>query len=138
MKTHASWLNFHHQTEHIEWIITLGPLNCIACRIVLANDELIVVKQRRNRQEFRYFTIAAIDKKFEKLARPDKVKQSRQRSFEPEEQIITDSLRRIGGTVGGEGRDTMNLDKKRNDLLGRLVKLYEKDDLGLSNSEVMI
>jgi hypothetical protein len=52
--------------------------------------------------------------------------------------IDTDSLLRIGGAIGGEGREGMNLDKKRNDLLGKLVKTMQKDELGLSQGETMI
>jgi len=44
-----------------------------------------------------------------------------------DDKALTDRITRIGGSIGGRG-DVVDLDKKRNNLLGKLVKLYEKNE----------
>jgi len=54
--------------------------------------------------------------------------------------IQSDSLLRIGGSTGdgNNGREALNLDKKRNDSLNKLVKLLDKEDKGLGGLETLI
>lgn len=52
----------------------------------------------------------------------------------------TDALLRIGGSIGGNGngREAMQLDKKRNDTLGKIVKLLDNKEKGIGGLETLI
>lgn len=100
-------------------------------------------KKSDEMKEFNTDYLNAINEidKAEKKSAKELEAMNAQRSLEggtQETASVTDSLQRIGGSIGGTGNAAMNLDKKRNDLIGKLVKLYEKGDNGLSQGEVMI